>query len=456
MARTDSGHLKHGISPAIPEAGQVPHTQLRAKRTIETDVCVVGAGLVGLVHALEARRRGLSVVVLESGLHPEGGSIRGHGQLFFSALPAGRSQLEAQAARQRWLELAARAGMFVEDAGTLVVAGSGAELALLETAAADPDRGARLLGPREVRTLVSIPTGGLLGALHGTQDLRIDPRAAPAQLARLLTRDPRARIEWNTSVQEVEPGLVRAGPLRVRAEAVVVCPGAARAPVPLNTRSVSSRVHLVRLQMLRLTGTKGRRYRPALTTTAAVLEHPGFAELAGAEELRVRVELARPELVERGLRLLVVQLPDGDLIVGGVDSGATPSPFSSERLDSLLLQEAETLLGITPRVSQRWSVWEARLRDRDACGLLVGTPMPGVRLVQSVGALGPALCPTRAVEVLDDLMLVPALDAGPISARDQRVRERSDEGLRAHSAAFGRRPTPLNARAVPPEQEIGA
>jgi glycerol-3-phosphate dehydrogenase len=36
-----------------------------APMTIDTDVCVVGAGILGLAHAHEARARGLRVALLE-------------------------------------------------------------------------------------------------------------------------------------------------------------------------------------------------------------------------------------------------------------------------------------------------------------------------------------------------------------------------------------------------------
>ena len=39
---------------------------------------------------------------------------------------------------------------------------------------------ARMLTAAEVGALVPIPTDGLVGGFHGTQDLRVDPRSAAA------------------------------------------------------------------------------------------------------------------------------------------------------------------------------------------------------------------------------------------------------------------------------------
>ena len=43
---------------------------------LESDVCVVGAGIVGLAHALEARARGLTVTVVERHERAVGASVR--------------------------------------------------------------------------------------------------------------------------------------------------------------------------------------------------------------------------------------------------------------------------------------------------------------------------------------------------------------------------------------------
>src|SRR5215469_16914476 len=91
-------------------------------RTIETDVCVIGAGIVGLAHAHEARRRGLNVVVLDREDRAVGASVRNFGHLFFSSVAEGEAQACAELARERWLEFGARSRIFMEDAGTVIVA----------------------------------------------------------------------------------------------------------------------------------------------------------------------------------------------------------------------------------------------------------------------------------------------------------------------------------------------
>ena len=249
----------------------------------------MGAGLIGLAHAHAARRRGLSVVVLERDLRAVGGSVRHTGHLFFSALPVGGALDTAELARERWLELARRAGAFVAEAGTVIVARHADELAVMEAAAGERQQRAQMLTRDQVAELVPVSAGGVIGAFHGARDLRLDPRAVTGALARLLMRDSQARLEWGAQVHEVEPGLVHTDQLRVRAQAIVVCPGADFRALPPSLRPRGADLTLCRLQMLRLSAPSGRRYRPAIATGLTLLQHPAFAAQPGAEALRARL-----------------------------------------------------------------------------------------------------------------------------------------------------------------------
>ena len=85
---------------------------------------------------------------------------------------------------------------------------------------------------QEAARLAPIPTGEVLGAMHGKLDLRVDPRAAVGGLARLLEDDDGARVEWGAAVHEIEPGVVHSTRLSVRAPRIVICPGPDYAALP--------------------------------------------------------------------------------------------------------------------------------------------------------------------------------------------------------------------------------
>jgi len=402
-------------------------------------VCVVGAGLVGLAHAHEARRRGLSVVLLERDARALGASVRQTGHLFFSALAAGAALDAAPLARERWLELAQRAGVAADRGGTLILARHRDELGVLEATAADPARHARMRSPKRVGRLAPIAVEGVLGAFHAKHDLRVGPRSAPAGLARLLMKDSNARIEWGAHVHDIEPGVAHAGALRVKAEAIVLCPGADHRMLPAELWPRDNGLTLRQTQMLRLAAPTGRRYRQTLTTGLSLLEHPAFHAQEGARELRERLELETPELVECGLSLVVTQLSGGDLIVGSTSTYTdTLSPYSHELLDNLMLDHTREILGVEPVVRQRWSSTQVSLPSSPD-EFLVTSPMPGVRVVQGTRSTAAALCHTQAELVLDELLAEPPAKMQYIDVRDMRDEAANLEGVHGHASAFGSR-----------------
>jgi FAD dependent oxidoreductase TIGR03364 len=356
-------------------------------RAPESDVCVVGAGIVGLAHALEARARGLTVTVVERNDRAVGASVRNFGHVIVSGMAAGEPLQVALRARQRWLALGRQAELQVLESGSLIVAREPDELELLESIAADPARGARMLDPDGAVELAPIARGGLLGALYCGLDVRVDPRRAVAALASLLDADDDARVLFGTPVLEVFEGGVRSAAGTIRAPLVIVCPGADHAWLP--TELAPRRIGLTRckLQMLRVRAPADRRCRPALLTGLSLLRYPGFSERPGADRLAARIAAERPELVRAGIHLIVTQLPGGDLLLGDThEYGDTVSPFRDERLDELVLKEASRLLGAERlQVVERWQgVYPQAPGDP----FLVQTPLPGIAVVEIVAGIG--------------------------------------------------------------------
>ena len=379
---------------------------------MDVDVCVIGAGIVGLAHALEARRRGLTVAVLDRDDHAAGASVRNFGHLFFTSVADGAPFERAMLARERWLELIDRAGIHAVPGGTLIVGRAADEVALLEAVAGDPAREARMLTGAEVGEAAPIPTEGVLAGFHSALDLRVDPRSAVAGLAGLLEDDPGAHVYWRTHVHEVEPGLVHAATVSVRAPAIIACPGPDFRALPPSLRPGLEALTLCTLQMLRLAAPRGRRYEPALATGLSLVRYPAFAGRPEAAPLRARLAAERPEMLEHGIHLLVTQLPDGDLIVGDTHSyGDTPAPFGEERLYRLLLDEAELLLGAPPEVRQRWHGIYPSATAAESDAFVVTSPLPGVRVVQNVAGIGMTLSPGQAPAVLDALLAETATTA---------------------------------------------
>jgi D-hydroxyproline dehydrogenase subunit beta len=384
-----------------------------ANGELHADVGVVGAGMVGLAHALEARRRGMSVVLLERDSRAVGASVRNFGHLFVGSQPDGPVFDLALRSRQRWLELAAEADLPLVQQGTLLLARAEDELAVLETATANAARGSKMLTTDEALALAPLPGGEIVGALHSQLDLRVNPRVAVARLAALLESDPSATVLWSSQVHAVEPGVLhtgQAGELTVRAPAIVVCPGPDYADLTPDLRSGLEDLTRCRLQMLRAAAPAARRYGPALATGLSLIRYPAFAQQEPAVALRARLERERPELLGAGIHLLVTQLPDGDLIIGDSHAyGDTLDQFADEHIYELLLAEAGRLLGAEHlAVRERWlGFYAARVasaQTREYEPFHVSAPMTGVRVVENVTGIGMTLSLGYAPTVLDGLL----------------------------------------------------
>ncbi|UZN02870.1 TIGR03364 family FAD-dependent oxidoreductase [Cellulomonas sp. S1-8] len=362
--------------------------------TAVVDLVVVGAGIVGLAHAVEASARGASVVVLDRDDRAVGASVRNFGHACITAQD-GEALAYARRARGTWLQLGRTAGFRVDECGTLVVARTGEEMAALDQLAAER-------GPAEVDLLTGeevaarAPVTGALGGAHLPADLRVDQRAAAGRIAAWLTEQPGAAVRWSTPVLGVEPGLVRTGRGALRASRIVVCVGH---DVDRLLPEVADRAGLRRclLQMLQLRPPAGTTIAPALLTGTSMLRYPALARTEGARALRERWQRERPELLDAGINHMLTQLPNGDLVVGDTHAYArTHDAFSAEALDDLLLAETRALLDLPAMpVVHRWQGVYADapgefLRAHVADGVTAVAVTSGIGMTTALG-LAPAV-----------------------------------------------------------------
>lgn len=362
------------------------------------DLVVVGAGIVGLAHAADAVRRGLSVAVVERDERATGASVRNFGHGCFTAQD-GDALRYALAARTSWLRLAAQAGFWLREAGTVVVARADDEYAVLEEFAARRDGHVVLLDRAQVADRVPAGAGVVGGALLPL-DVRVDPReAAHAVAAWLASRG--VRFHWATTAHTVEPGLVGTSRGAIAAGRVVVAVGH---DVDRHFPALAEQAGVRRcaLHMLRVADPHGRRVDPAVLTGFSLLRYGGFAACPTLPALRDRLESDHPALAAIGLNLMFTQRPDGDLTIGDTHAYATTlEPFNDEETDRHVLAETARLLGVERlTVRERWRGVYASAPEP----FLVAAPEPGVRVVSVTSGVGMTTALGLAPEVLDDLL----------------------------------------------------
>src|SRR4051794_27675611 len=116
------------------------------------DLAVVGAGIVGLAHALAAARLGKRVVVIDRGARANGASVRNFGFVTVTGQQRGECWRRARRSRDVWAEIALLAGIRVEQRGLLMVARRPEARAVLEAfLATEMGEGCELLEPATAR-----------------------------------------------------------------------------------------------------------------------------------------------------------------------------------------------------------------------------------------------------------------------------------------------------------------
>ncbi|MGW4664911.1 TIGR03364 family FAD-dependent oxidoreductase [Streptosporangium sandarakinum] len=371
---------------------------LRNQPLDSADLVIVGAGIVGLAHAVDAVRRGLSVTVIERDERATGASVRNFGHGCFT-VQDGDALRYATAARTTWLRLAREAGFWLRDGGTVVVARAEDEYAVLEEFHAARGDQVVLLDPAEVAGRV--PTGpGVTGGAWLPMDVRVDPREATHAIAGWLAAHG-VRFHWGTTVHTVEPDLVGTSRGRIRAGRVVVAVGH---DVDRHFPELAEQAAVRRcaLHMLRVHDPHGQAVDPAVLSGFSLLRYDGFAACPTLPALRARLEANHPALLAAGLNLMFTQRPDGDLVIGDTHAYATTlEPFNADELDRHVLAETGRLLGVDRlTVRERWrGVYASAAQP-----FLVATPMSGVRVVSVTSGIGMTTALGLAPEVLDDLL----------------------------------------------------
>jgi FAD dependent oxidoreductase TIGR03364 len=379
--------------------------------TVRQRVVIVGGGVLGTMHAVAARRRGLQVVQLEREAEARGASVRNFGLVWVSGRRAGAELSLALRARELWQELGAEVpGLGFRAAGSLTLAAEDAELGLLKEAAelADaPQRGFELLDPAGVRAVNPALRGEFAGGLLCRLDAIVEPRQVlPALRGYLAGAEGTSGYQWipGREITEIEPSAVRdhTGTWH-RGDLVILCPGAAHTGVAGRylaraAAAGTSPVRRVRLQMMQ-TAPLAERITTALADGDSLRYYPAY-DLPGRSQLGPQSAAAR----RAHAQLLLVQRADGGLTVGDTHEYGEPFAFDvDEDAYDHLRARAEALLGAPlPRTQRRWAGVYSEVSPADPAaghGLYHRSEVePGVVLVTGPGGRGMTYSPAIAEE----------------------------------------------------------
>ena len=363
------------------------------------DCLVVGAGIVGLGHALAAQRAGLKVAVLDRDTRAAGASVRNFGFVTVTGQQEGITWRRARRSREIWAEIAGPAGIAIHHRGLLVCARRPEAMAVLEEfQATTMGDGCRLLRGRDLHDEAQGLRHDLVGALHSPHELRVESRYAVAQLTAWLAAEGVTFLPRMAAVA-VEAGRVTTPRGTLHAPHIVVCPGtdlASLFPDVIARRNIT----LCKLHMMRIAD-PGFAFSAAVMSDLGLVRYLGYAGSPSLPALRTRLEAEQGPWLADGIHLIAVQGADGSLVVGDSHHYAdTPDPFQPREVDDRILAELSATLAVdAPEVIERW----VGVYPSGPDVAFTEAPLPGVRLSMVTSGTGASTAFAIGEETIADL-----------------------------------------------------
>ncbi len=362
---------------------------------------VVGGGIIGSMHALAACEAGYQVIHLERDKKPQSASVRNFGLIWVSGRAAGTELDLALRARTLWGEIGAKAQVGFRANGSLTIAQSEIEYALIEAAVNLPDAGARgfsLLTRELTETIEPALRGKYLGALRCSTDATVEPNLVLSGIRGYLMSFsgyqwlPEAEI---MSVKHDQHGnhVTDLTGRTFSGDYLAICPGAWHQGFVADYLDQAP-LRKVRLQMA-ATAPLAETLSHSLADIDSLRYYPAFKDLP-LSTLPAQNEIA----AKYKMQLLLVQRLDGSLTIG--DTHEYEEPFSHELLEAPYDHLSTVISNIfgapAPRIERRWdgvysqSTLEAAYLRREIA--------PGAVIVTGVGGRGNTLSPAIAEETV--------------------------------------------------------
>ncbi|MFF1404505.1 TIGR03364 family FAD-dependent oxidoreductase [Streptomyces sp. NPDC058294] len=370
-------------------------------------VIVVGAGVVGTLHAWHAVERGHEVVQIEREAEARGASLRNFGQIWVSGRAGGEELGTALRARDLWEEIGSRVPRLgFRACGSLTLMRDARETAVAEAALARDDapaRGYKLLTAREARALNPALRGTFEAALYCERDAAVEPRTAQVALRAELLKSAHYTFLPGREVREVigenavrdDHGDLHTG------DHVVLCTGAWLGGLVRELAGPELPVRRVRLQMMQ-TGPLGEPLTTSVADADSFRYYPAYRSEA-LDALNTAQPQA-PTAAEHRMQLLMVQRADGGLTIG--DTHEYEHPFAFDTLEDPYDHLAEVVgsfLGRPlPKIRRRWAGVYAQCTDPSRV-VHRQRVRDGVWLVTGPGGRGMTCSPAIAETTADEL-----------------------------------------------------
>jgi D-hydroxyproline dehydrogenase subunit beta len=329
-------------------------------KTHDADIIIVGAGIIGLAHAYHAAKSGKKVLVLERHLLAGGASIANFGMLWPIGQTAGKMLHMALESRKHWLEVLETSGIPYKDTGSLYIASREDEANVgKEFAKLGPSHGYEcewLDHDAAIKLSPGLKPEAVLGALWSGTEATVDPRETLRLLPEFLQTRFGVQFQWGCPVFSVEGTEVRTAKGTWQAGRVIICSGSDFETLYPDIFAMSGLTRC-RLQMLRTKAQPdGWDLGPSLAGGLTFRFYPSFHICQSLAALRQRIAEETLEYDRFGIHTMVSQSSSGELTFGDShEYNLTPSPFSREEIDNLILRHLETFVRVPDfSIAERW------------------------------------------------------------------------------------------------------
>ena len=360
-------------------------------KTQQVDVAVVGAGIVGLAHAWAAAKRGLKVVLFERTDWAVGASIRNFGLLWPVGQPFGPAHERAMRARELWLEVTGKAGLYCANTGSLHLAYREDEQAVLEefyATAQCQGHGRLMLSAKEALARSgAVQPSGLRAGLWSPTEAMVDPRETIARIPHWLADNFGVQLRFGQMVLGINAPQIQTATEICRADHIFVCTGADFELLYPNTFAASG-ITKCKLQMMRTAAQPdGWKLGPSICAGLTLTHYDSFKGCKSLAALQQRVEKEMPFHVEHGIHVLLSQTRHGELTIGDSHHyGMTLEPFDREDVNAAINSYLRTFAVVPSfEIAERWNGVYSKLKGKTE---FIAHPEKGVTVVNGLGGAG--------------------------------------------------------------------
>ena len=372
-------------------------------RTVnQTDIAIVGAGIVGLAHALAFAKRGYKVDVFERNPYAVGASIRNFGMIWPIGQPKGKLRDRALKSREIWAEIAPKAGFNLDRCGSLHLAYREDEVAVLEEFVASEanNKTIALLIPKEAaQKSPAVNLDGLQAGLWSATEMVVDPREAIKKLPGFLAKEYGVEFHFNTVVTEIEyPNLTAAGKNWTANKHIFVCSGSDFETLYPEVYQ-KSKITKVKLQMMRTVPQPNNfRIVSPLCGGLTLTHYSAFADCPSLPTLTKRIATETPHFPKWHIHVMVSQNAAGELIIGDShEYDANPEPFDKAEINNYILDYLKTFVRVpTLKIAETWNGVYAKIPGATE---FIAHPQAGVTIVNALSGAGMTLSFGLAEEI---------------------------------------------------------